>query len=98
MPLAYGGTFCHGGGKKDFIKMVVRETVCLLFGDLLIHHCVVPLPRWGRLHAPIRTLCSKVFAPLFSKSGRGLGRRPKCRHFLFGAFSFVPSWFKRKSG
>ena len=62
------------------------RTDCFSAGDLLIHHCVVPLPRWGRLHEQIRTLCFKVFAPLFSKSGQGLGQRPKCRPFFFWSF------------
>jgi hypothetical protein len=56
------------------------------------------LPPGGRLHEQIGSFCFKVFAPLFSKSGRGLGRRPKDTAFLFGAFSFVPTWVKRKSG
>ena len=44
---------------------------------------------------------SKVFTPLFTKSGLGLGQSPKELRSLFGTFSLaltVPTFFVKKVG
>ena len=88
--------FLPRGGKKDFIKMVVRETVCLSSGDLLIHRKRSPFPAGEGFMSRPAHFVSKFLRRFFQKADGDWGGAPSVGIF-FWSFSFVPSWFKRKA-
>ena len=99
MPLAYGGTFCHGGGKKDFNKMVVLETVCLSSGDLLIHRKRSPFPAGeGFMSRSAHFVLKFLIQTFFKKRTGGVwGGAPTDTAFLFWSFFLAPAVSKKKA-
>ena len=91
------GTFCRW--QKDFIKMVVLETVCQSASVLLIHRKRSPFPAGEGFTEPTRSLCFKVFDQnFFQKVLRGcVGQSPTDTAFLFWSFFLWPFASKKKA-